>query len=158
MEFMIVFIVLESMSYWRSLCCYVKRKGTWLRTRPHYRLVSLSHFQSHACSQTLTHTHTQSLTHTHIHIQKYTYTHKNTHIYILTNAHTHSSPSLSHTHTHTHTHTHSQVAEEMGVKLGHEVGYAIRFEDCTGDKTVIKYMTGRCCCCQIVLLTTFVYS
>lgn len=29
----------------------------------------------------------------------------------------------------------------MGVKLGHEVGYSIRFDDCTSDKTVIKYMT-----------------
>jgi len=29
----------------------------------------------------------------------------------------------------------------MGVKLGNEVGYSIRFEDCTSDKTVIKYMT-----------------
>lgn len=29
----------------------------------------------------------------------------------------------------------------MGKKLGHEVGYSIRFEDCTSDKTVIKYMT-----------------
>lgn len=36
----------------------------------------------------------------------------------------------------------AQVAEEMGVKLGHEVGYSIRFEDCTSEKTVIKYMTG----------------
>lgn len=35
----------------------------------------------------------------------------------------------------------ARVAQEMGVKLGHEVGYAIRFEDCTTDKTVIKYMT-----------------
>lgn len=26
-------------------------------------------------------------------------------------------------------------------KIGEEVGYAIRFEDCTSDKTVIKYMT-----------------
>lgn len=25
--------------------------------------------------------------------------------------------------------------------IGDEVGYAIRFEDCTSDKTVIKYMT-----------------
>lgn len=25
--------------------------------------------------------------------------------------------------------------------LGEEIGYAIRFEDCTSDKTVIKYMT-----------------
>lgn len=35
----------------------------------------------------------------------------------------------------------ARVAEEMGVRLGNEVGYSIRFEDCTGDKTVIKYMT-----------------
>ncbi len=35
----------------------------------------------------------------------------------------------------------ARVATEMGVKLGHEVGYSIRFEDCTSDKTVLKYMT-----------------
>ena len=35
----------------------------------------------------------------------------------------------------------SRVAEEMGVKLGNEVGYAIRFEDNTSDKTTMKYMT-----------------
>ncbi|KAL1459627.1 hypothetical protein WDU94_011591 [Cyamophila willieti] len=35
----------------------------------------------------------------------------------------------------------ARVAEEMGVKLGCEVGYAIRFEDCTSERTVIKYMT-----------------
>jgi len=35
----------------------------------------------------------------------------------------------------------ARVAQEMGVKLGHEVGYSIRFEDCTSEKTVIKYMT-----------------
>ena len=34
-----------------------------------------------------------------------------------------------------------RVSEEMGVDLGQEVGYAIRFEDCTSEKTVIKYMT-----------------
>lgn len=34
-----------------------------------------------------------------------------------------------------------RVADEMGVKLGHEVGYSIRFEDCTSEKTVLKYMT-----------------
>jgi pre-mRNA-splicing factor ATP-dependent RNA helicase DHX38/PRP16 len=34
-----------------------------------------------------------------------------------------------------------RVSEEMEVKLGEEVGYAIRFEDCTGPKTKIKYMT-----------------
>ena len=35
-----------------------------------------------------------------------------------------------------------RVSEEMGVELGEEVGYAIRFEDCTSKKTVVKYMTG----------------
>jgi hypothetical protein len=29
----------------------------------------------------------------------------------------------------------------MGVELGEEVGYAIRFEDLTSNNTVIKYMT-----------------
>merc|ERR1719421_459540 len=35
----------------------------------------------------------------------------------------------------------ARVAEEMGCKLGHEVGYNIRFEDCTTDRTIIEYMT-----------------
>lgn len=35
----------------------------------------------------------------------------------------------------------ARVAEEMSVKVGNEVGYSIRFEDCSSDKTVIKYMT-----------------
>lgn len=35
----------------------------------------------------------------------------------------------------------ARVAEEMGKKLGNEVGYAIRFEDATSDKTALKYMT-----------------
>ncbi|KAJ7042912.1 P-loop containing nucleoside triphosphate hydrolase protein [Mycena alexandri] len=35
----------------------------------------------------------------------------------------------------------ARVAEEMGSKLGDEVGYSIRFEDCTNHKTVLKYMT-----------------
>uniref|UniRef100_A0A6A7G1D3 RNA helicase n=3 Tax=Hirondellea gigas TaxID=1518452 RepID=A0A6A7G1D3_9CRUS len=35
----------------------------------------------------------------------------------------------------------ARVADEMAVKLGHEVGYSIRFENCTSEKTVIKYMT-----------------
>ncbi|KAF5836009.1 P-loop containing nucleoside triphosphate hydrolase protein [Dunaliella salina] len=34
-----------------------------------------------------------------------------------------------------------RVAEEFGCRLGEEVGYAIRFEDCTTADTVIKYMT-----------------
>jgi pre-mRNA-splicing factor ATP-dependent RNA helicase DHX16 len=35
----------------------------------------------------------------------------------------------------------ARVADEMGVKVGNEVGYSIRFEDATSDKTVLKYMT-----------------
>lgn len=35
----------------------------------------------------------------------------------------------------------ARVAEELGVKVGNEVGYSIRFEDATSDKTVLKYMT-----------------
>jgi len=34
-----------------------------------------------------------------------------------------------------------RVAEEVGCKLGEEVGYTIRFEDCTSPNTKIKYMT-----------------
>uniref|UniRef100_A0AAX7VSJ3 RNA helicase n=1 Tax=Astatotilapia calliptera TaxID=8154 RepID=A0AAX7VSJ3_ASTCA len=34
-----------------------------------------------------------------------------------------------------------RVSEEIGTNLGEEVGYAIRFEDCTSEKTLIKYMT-----------------
>ncbi|KAJ1941464.1 DEAH-box RNA helicase prp16, partial [Linderina pennispora] len=34
-----------------------------------------------------------------------------------------------------------RVAEEMDVRLGDEVGYAIRFEDCTSRRTRLKYMT-----------------
>ena len=34
-----------------------------------------------------------------------------------------------------------RVAEEMGVVLGEEVGYSIRFEDLTSSSTIIKYMT-----------------
>lgn len=35
----------------------------------------------------------------------------------------------------------ARVADEMDVRLGQEVGYSIRFEDNTSDKTIIKYMT-----------------
>nr|XP_023658428.1 pre-mRNA-splicing factor ATP-dependent RNA helicase DHX16 isoform X1 [Paramormyrops kingsleyae] len=35
----------------------------------------------------------------------------------------------------------ARVAQEMGVKLGNEVGYSIRFEDCTSERTILKYMT-----------------
>lgn len=34
-----------------------------------------------------------------------------------------------------------RVANEMDVVLGQEVGYSIRFEDCSSQKTLLKYMT-----------------
>eukprot|EP00922_Rhytidocystis_sp_ex-Travisia-forbesii_P021202 GHVS01031090.1.p1 GENE.GHVS01031090.1~~GHVS01031090.1.p1 ORF type:complete len:832 (+),score=133.68 GHVS01031090.1:153-2648(+) len=34
-----------------------------------------------------------------------------------------------------------RVSDERGEELGTKVGYAIRFEDCTSEETVIKYMT-----------------
>lgn len=34
-----------------------------------------------------------------------------------------------------------RVCEEFGCRLGQEVGYTIRFEDCTSPETKIKYMT-----------------
>jgi len=34
-----------------------------------------------------------------------------------------------------------RVAEEMDVVLGQEVGYSIRFEDCSSSRTALKYMT-----------------
>ncbi|CAN6468953.1 unnamed protein product [Victoria cruziana] len=34
-----------------------------------------------------------------------------------------------------------RVAEEMDVSIGEEVGYSIRFEDCSGPKTILKYLT-----------------
>jgi ATP-dependent RNA helicase DHX8/PRP22 len=34
-----------------------------------------------------------------------------------------------------------RVSEEVGCRLGQEIGYTIRFEDCTSPETRIKYMT-----------------
>lgn len=34
-----------------------------------------------------------------------------------------------------------RVADEMDVTLGEEVGYSIRFEDCSSSKTMLKYLT-----------------
>lgn len=31
-----------------------------------------------------------------------------------------------------------RVADEMDVTIGEEVGYSIRFEDCSGPKTILK--------------------
>ena len=33
-----------------------------------------------------------------------------------------------------------RVSEEMDVTLGEEVGYSIRFEDCSNARTVLKYV------------------
>ena len=35
----------------------------------------------------------------------------------------------------------SRVADEVGCRLGQEVGYSIRFENCESERTKIKYMT-----------------
>nr|XP_018679353.1 PREDICTED: probable pre-mRNA-splicing factor ATP-dependent RNA helicase DEAH2 isoform X2 [Musa acuminata subsp. malaccensis] len=34
-----------------------------------------------------------------------------------------------------------RVAEEMDVTIGEEVGYSIRFEDCSSHRTILKYLT-----------------
>jgi len=46
-----------------------------------------------------------------------------------------------------------RVSEEMHVKLGIEVGYSIRFEDCTDPKgrTRIKYMTDGVLCREALM-------
>lgn len=36
----------------------------------------------------------------------------------------------------------ARVAQEVGCKLGNEVGYSIRFEDCTSEKTLLKCAPG----------------
>ena len=35
-----------------------------------------------------------------------------------------------------------RVSEEMDVALGQEVGYSIRFEDCSSPKTILKYASS----------------
>uniref|UniRef100_A0A665V2P7 RNA helicase n=1 Tax=Echeneis naucrates TaxID=173247 RepID=A0A665V2P7_ECHNA len=37
-----------------------------------------------------------------------------------------------------------RVAQEMRCPLGREVGYQVRFDDCTSQDTVVKYMTDGC--------------
>ncbi|XP_055004008.1 probable ATP-dependent RNA helicase DHX40 isoform X2 [Boleophthalmus pectinirostris] len=37
-----------------------------------------------------------------------------------------------------------RVAQEMGYTLGKEVGYQVRFDDCTTEDTEVKYMTDGC--------------
>lgn len=38
-----------------------------------------------------------------------------------------------------------RVSEEVGCRLGEDVGYSIRFDDCTSPQTAIKYMTDGVC-------------
>ena len=33
-----------------------------------------------------------------------------------------------------------RVAEEMDVQMGEQVGYTIRFEDCSSPRTILKYV------------------
>jgi pre-mRNA-splicing factor ATP-dependent RNA helicase DHX16 len=35
----------------------------------------------------------------------------------------------------------NRVSQEMKTKLGHDVGYSIRFEDCTNEFTKVKFLT-----------------
>ncbi|MCJ1454314.1 DEAH-box ATP-dependent RNA helicase prp22 [Mycoblastus sanguinarius] len=44
-----------------------------------------------------------------------------------------------------------RVAEEVGCQLGQEVGYTIRFEDCTSPKTILKYLTDGMLLHEVVL-------
>ncbi|XP_061073003.1 probable ATP-dependent RNA helicase DHX40 isoform X2 [Conger conger] len=37
-----------------------------------------------------------------------------------------------------------RVSQEMGCSLGREVGYQVRFDDCSTENTIIKYMTDGC--------------
>ena len=48
-----------------------------------------------------------------------------------------------------------RVSEEVGCELGDEVGYSIRFEDCTSEKTLIKYMTDGVLLRQSLIVSTF---
>lgn len=48
-----------------------------------------------------------------------------------------------------------RVSEEMEVKLGGLVGYAIRFEDCTSKDTMIKCML---CSFHAIVLSTYTYD
>ena len=42
-----------------------------------------------------------------------------------------------------------RVAEEMDVVLGEQVGYSIRFEECSGPQTIVKYAHSRLCALPI---------
>lgn len=38
-----------------------------------------------------------------------------------------------------------RVSDERSTRLGQEIGYTVRFDDCTADSTRVKYMTGEPC-------------
>lgn len=42
-----------------------------------------------------------------------------------------------------------RVADEMDVVLGQEVGYSIRFEDCSSPKTILKYKAFNVFVCRV---------
>ena len=43
-----------------------------------------------------------------------------------------------------------RVSDERSTTLGQEIGYTVRFDDCTSDSTRVKYMTGET---SILILT-----
>jgi pre-mRNA-splicing factor ATP-dependent RNA helicase DHX15/PRP43 len=48
-----------------------------------------------------------------------------------------------------------RVASEMDVELGQEVGYSIRFEECTSNSTIIKFCTDGMLLREVMTDTTF---
>lgn len=52
----------------------------------------------------------------------------------------------------------ARVAEEMDVILGQEVGYNIRFEDCTSSKTILKSVSLRRASMLLFLSDEFLFA
>lgn len=48
-----------------------------------------------------------------------------------------------------------RVADEMDVVLGQEVGYNIRFEDCTSARTILKYVHLHRALCDIIYMGNY---
>ena len=44
-----------------------------------------------------------------------------------------------------------RVAEERGCKVGGEVGYSVRFDDCTSPNTYIKFITDGMLLCEAMM-------
>ena len=51
-----------------------------------------------------------------------------------------------------------RVADEMDVVLGQEVGYSIRFEDCSSSRTLMKYVVYVAVCIIVLLLGLCIIS